>query len=231
MYGAHGGDTPVDEGAPLQPLTAYAESKVRSEPELAAPRLRRLLPDLHAQRDRIRRLSAPAARHRAEQPRRLGRHDRPDQDHERRHAVAAPRPHRGHLARHRGAARGAERRSCTRRRSTSAAGRRTTRFESSRRSSARRCPGARSSTRAPAIPTRAATASTSASSRAPSRTSSFLWNARRGAEELYEAYRAADLTSDDFEGDRFVRLRRLRRLLDGGRLDERLRWLVPDRAA
>jgi hypothetical protein len=59
----------------------------------------------------------------------------------------------------------------------------------------------------------------------------FAWDARRGAEELYGAYRAANLTIDEFEGDRFVRLRRLRRLLEGGRLDERLRWLVPVRSA
>ncbi len=52
----------------------------------------------------------------------------------------------------------------------------------------------------------------------------FKWNARRGAEELLDAYRAAGLSLDDFNGDRFVRLRRLRALLDSGALDERLRW-------
>ena len=46
----------------------------------------------------------------------------------------------------------------------------------------------------------------------------------RGAAELRDAYRRSTLTLDDFEGDRFVRLRRLRLLLDGGRLDDRLRW-------
>jgi nucleoside-diphosphate-sugar epimerase len=35
MYGAAGSDEPVDESAPLKPLTAYAESKVRSEEALA----------------------------------------------------------------------------------------------------------------------------------------------------------------------------------------------------
>jgi nucleoside-diphosphate-sugar epimerase len=58
----------------------------------------------------------------------------------------------------------------------------------------------------------------------------FEWNARRGAAELHDAYRRSGLTLDDFEGDRFVRLRRLRRLLDGGLLDDRLRW-QPARAA
>ncbi|MBD0291001.1 MAG: NAD(P)-dependent oxidoreductase [Thermoleophilia bacterium] len=36
MYGASGTDAPVDESAPLRPLSAYAESKVRAEEALAA---------------------------------------------------------------------------------------------------------------------------------------------------------------------------------------------------
>src|SRR5205823_8220338 len=35
MYGASGRDEPLDEDAPLRPLTAYAESKVRAEEGLA----------------------------------------------------------------------------------------------------------------------------------------------------------------------------------------------------
>jgi nucleoside-diphosphate-sugar epimerase len=59
----------------------------------------------------------------------------------------------------------------------------------------------------------------------------FEWDARRGAAELLDAYRRSGLTFDDFEGDRFVRLRRLRLLLDGGRLDDRLRWQQAGAAA
>ncbi len=59
----------------------------------------------------------------------------------------------------------------------------------------------------------------------------FEWNARTGAAELRDAYRESRLTFDDFEGDRFVRLRRLRLLLDGGRLDDRLRWQQAGAAA
>ncbi|MGZ8697971.1 MAG: NAD-dependent epimerase/dehydratase family protein [Gaiellaceae bacterium] len=59
----------------------------------------------------------------------------------------------------------------------------------------------------------------------------FEWDARRGAAELRDAYQGSRLTLDDFEGDRFVRLRRLRLLLDGGRLDDRLRWQPAGAAA
>lgn len=55
------------------------------------------------------------------------------------------------------------------------------------------------------------------------------WNARRGAQELYEAYRAAGLTLEQFEGSRFIRLKRLRLLVEEGRLDAELRWREPAR--
>ncbi|HJX76512.1 MAG TPA: SDR family oxidoreductase, partial [Gaiella sp.] len=50
------------------------------------------------------------------------------------------------------------------------------------------------------------------------------WNARRGAEELVGAYRAVGLTEDDFEGRSYIRLRQLRHLLDEHLLDDDLRW-------
>jgi nucleoside-diphosphate-sugar epimerase len=50
------------------------------------------------------------------------------------------------------------------------------------------------------------------------------WTARAGAEELAAAYRTASLTLDEFESDRFIRLKRLRLLLDRGELDPSLRW-------
>jgi nucleoside-diphosphate-sugar epimerase len=52
----------------------------------------------------------------------------------------------------------------------------------------------------------------------------FDWAARDGASELLGAYRRFGLTAEDFEGDRYVRLRRLRALLDRGELDDGLRW-------
>ena len=53
---------------------------------------------------------------------------------------------------------------------------------------------------------------------------SFAWDARRGAIELVEAYRSFGLTKDQFNGDDYVRLLRLRHLLEAERLDADLRW-------
>lgn len=50
------------------------------------------------------------------------------------------------------------------------------------------------------------------------------WTARAGATELAAAYRAAGLTLEEFESDRFTRLKRLRLLLERGELDPTLRW-------
>lgn len=52
----------------------------------------------------------------------------------------------------------------------------------------------------------------------------FRWTPRDGARELYEAFTSIGLTQDDFEDERFTRLRWLNRLLESGRLDESLRW-------
>jgi nucleoside-diphosphate-sugar epimerase len=50
------------------------------------------------------------------------------------------------------------------------------------------------------------------------------WTARDGAREVLDAYREVGLTLEDFEGDRYVRLKHLRLLLDRGELDPDLRW-------
>jgi nucleoside-diphosphate-sugar epimerase len=50
------------------------------------------------------------------------------------------------------------------------------------------------------------------------------WDAELGARELIDAYRSVGLTLEDFVGDRYIRLRRIRRLLDDGLLDAGLRW-------
>jgi nucleoside-diphosphate-sugar epimerase len=50
------------------------------------------------------------------------------------------------------------------------------------------------------------------------------WTARKGAQELYEAYRAIGLTREDVESGRYIRLKHIQRLLEAGRLDASLRW-------
>ncbi|MGO8756746.1 MAG: NAD-dependent epimerase/dehydratase family protein [Terracidiphilus sp.] len=49
------------------------------------------------------------------------------------------------------------------------------------------------------------------------------WTARKGAQELFDAYRTLRLTREDIEGGRYTRLRQLQRLLDAGELDASLR--------
>jgi len=50
------------------------------------------------------------------------------------------------------------------------------------------------------------------------------WTARKGAQELYNAYRSAGLRSEDMQSGRYVRLSNIRRLLKAGQLDASLRW-------
>jgi len=49
------------------------------------------------------------------------------------------------------------------------------------------------------------------------------WTARKGAHELYEAYRAVGLTSQDMERGRYVRISQIQRLQKAGKLDGSLR--------
>jgi nucleoside-diphosphate-sugar epimerase len=50
------------------------------------------------------------------------------------------------------------------------------------------------------------------------------WTVRKGVEELYEAYQRSDLTADEFLGGRYVRLAEIKRLQGQSRLNEQLRW-------
>lgn len=52
----------------------------------------------------------------------------------------------------------------------------------------------------------------------------FQWTARKGAQELYDAYRAAGFTADDFNSGQYFRIHSIRRLLESGQLDASLRW-------
>jgi nucleoside-diphosphate-sugar epimerase len=50
------------------------------------------------------------------------------------------------------------------------------------------------------------------------------WTARRGVEQLYEAFLRTGLKVEDFEGERFKRIAHMKKLIDGGQIDGRLRW-------
>lgn len=50
------------------------------------------------------------------------------------------------------------------------------------------------------------------------------WTARRGIEQLHDAFSRSDLTVEQFEGPRFRRISHVRSLIESGRLDEDLRW-------
>ena len=53
------------------------------------------------------------------------------------------------------------------------------------------------------------------------------WDARRGAQELYESYKKVGVTVDEFEGPRYRRIDHIKSLIESGKLDETLRWREP----
>ena len=53
------------------------------------------------------------------------------------------------------------------------------------------------------------------------------WTARKGAQELYEAYLRVGLLSEEFEGPRYRRIHHINKLIKEGRLDTNLRWRQP----
>jgi len=50
------------------------------------------------------------------------------------------------------------------------------------------------------------------------------WNARRGAEQLLEAYKDVKIRLEDFEGPRYKRIDHIKHQIDSGRLGRDLRW-------
>ena len=51
------------------------------------------------------------------------------------------------------------------------------------------------------------------------------WTVRKGVEELYAIYQANAMTYESFVGDCYLRIKTVRRLLDGGQLTSDLRWV------
>ena len=50
------------------------------------------------------------------------------------------------------------------------------------------------------------------------------WNVERGVAELRASFEEVGLTTEDLEGDRFLRIRHIQAMLEAGRLDAQLRW-------
>jgi nucleoside-diphosphate-sugar epimerase len=50
------------------------------------------------------------------------------------------------------------------------------------------------------------------------------WSARRGAQELYEAYQKNGIKLEEFEGPKYKRIDQIKQLLSTGELDSTLRW-------
>lgn len=50
------------------------------------------------------------------------------------------------------------------------------------------------------------------------------WNARRGAQELYNTYQTIGLRTEEFEGVRYRRIHHIKRLVENGQLSSDLRW-------
>jgi len=57
------------------------------------------------------------------------------------------------------------------------------------------------------------------------------WDARKGAQELYQAYQKVGLTLEEFEGPRYQRIAHIKKLLSSGKLDDTLRWQTEAPAA
>jgi nucleoside-diphosphate-sugar epimerase len=51
------------------------------------------------------------------------------------------------------------------------------------------------------------------------------WTARKGARELYDAYRTAGLTAEDLQRGRYLRISQIQRLQQAGRLNASLHWM------
>jgi hypothetical protein len=51
------------------------------------------------------------------------------------------------------------------------------------------------------------------------------WDARRGAKQLFDAYRSSNLTLEEFEGPRYQRIAHIKKLIADGILCKELRHL------
>jgi nucleoside-diphosphate-sugar epimerase len=56
------------------------------------------------------------------------------------------------------------------------------------------------------------------------------WDARRGAQELYQTYQKIGITLDEFEGPKYKRIAHIKQLIASGKLDENLQWRTAEYA-
>lgn len=54
------------------------------------------------------------------------------------------------------------------------------------------------------------------------------WNARKGAQELYDVYQKVGLTLEEFEGEKYQRIAHLKSLISRQLLNSNLRWQKPE---
>jgi nucleoside-diphosphate-sugar epimerase len=54
------------------------------------------------------------------------------------------------------------------------------------------------------------------------------WTAQQGAQELYQAYKIMGLTKKDLDQGKYIRMAQIQRLLDAGFIDKSLRWSMPE---
>ena len=52
------------------------------------------------------------------------------------------------------------------------------------------------------------------------------WNLRKGAQQLYDAYKAVGLTREDITNGRYARIARIQSLIRSGQLSDALRWRI-----
>ena len=213
-YGARR-PVPGSRHAAFNPVTPYGESKVEGRAVVAPLADDDVQPDVPARVDGLRPVAAPPLRPGAQQPDRLGLHHRRGLPEERRHALAADRARRGHRARLHRRARGAARAVHTQAFNVGS----TTenyRIREIAEIVRRWCPAAESTSPRTRRPTSAATAWTATRSPATLHEFKPQWTARRGVEQLYEAYQRVGLKLEDFEGERFKRIDHIKKLVGNG---------------
>ena len=212
----------VDEESPLDPQTAYAICKQLCRARRRGAGRRRLLADVPAQRDRVRRVTSNAFRHRAEQPLRTRLDDARDPHGVRRHALAAARACARHLPGDRARARRAARTSST-----------TTILNVGDREGNYQIRDI-----AEIVGRVFPDCEVTVGGRGPDERSyrvSFAkihellpelaceWTVELGARQLRDVFAAADLTPEDFLSRSFTRLKQIEHLLRTGQIDKSFR--------